>query len=77
MEDQGGSLNSFIPTFRLNPFLVYSQTCTQRQISGPTKLWPLLPGGRCFEVPLCYKSAKMDPKICGLYRQVIAFGGGS
>ncbi len=38
------------------------------------KMWPLLTGGGCLEVPLCYKQRKWEPKrvvTIWVYKQVI------
>jgi hypothetical protein len=38
----------------------------------PPNLWPLLKGGRCSEVALCYKDSYWDSKNGGHCRQVVA-----
>ena len=41
--------------------MVQSNLCTTTTL-GTLNLWPLLTGGRCSEVALCYKKVKMEPQ---------------
>ena len=55
--------------------MLQSNLCATTTLGTPN-LWPLLTGGRCSEVALCYKNQKWDPKIVVAVDKWSLFGGG-
>jgi len=53
-----------------------SNLCTTATL-GTQNLWPLLTGGRCSEVPLCYKQGKQDQDIVVAIRRYVVVSSGS
>jgi len=54
---------------------IQSNLCTTTTLWAPKK-WPLLTGGCCAEVALCYTNWNCDPKIVVVVGKWLLFGGG-
>jgi hypothetical protein len=52
-----------------------SNLCTTTTLGTPN-LWPLLTGGRCSEVGLCYEVSNSDFKMVVAVGRWLLFGGG-
>jgi len=68
----------FHKNYKIDNFLSIKFFWIQRTTAtlGTQILWPLLIGGRCSEVPLCYKQGKRDHKIVVAVGKWLLFGGG-
>ena len=69
------SLNDVTKFFTIFDNNIQSNLSTTTTLGTP-KLWPLLTGGRCSEVPLNYKCGKRDVKIVVVVDRWSLFGGG-
>jgi len=66
---------AFLPNTK-HKMQIQSNLCIMTTL-GILNLWPLLTGGRCSEVALCYKKWKMGPQNGGRCRQVVVIQGWS
>jgi len=60
----------------LSSGFAYHNTVKTTTILGTQNLWPLLTGGRCSEVTLCYKTLKWDSKMVVVIDKWSLLGGG-